>query len=277
LDYAFNKDITISAGGTYTDSIIWDGNENYDNHGDDFGDIDPDNIQVTMGVFNDIDGYADESVMARIGQNNPPNEPSNPSPPNGAVNIDINADLSWDCSDPDGGSLKYDVFFGSTSPPPQVSWRQSEKNYDPGTMDYEAEYYWNIIAWDNHNASSSGPIWSFNIRSQTVENQAPEVEITKPEKALYVANVKIIPRFVRLTKIIGSITIEATATDEDSGIEKVEFYINGILKGTDMVEPYTYGWTREGISFFGLFLIRVMAYDTEGKASEDWMIVRKIF
>ncbi|UCF50708.1 MAG: hypothetical protein JSU91_04295 [Thermoplasmatales archaeon] len=277
LDYAFNKDITISAGGIYTDSTIWNGNDHYDNHGDDFGDIDPDNIQVTMGVINDNNGFADESVMARIGQNNPPNEPSNPSPPNGAINIDLDADLSWDCSDPDGGSIKYDIYFGPTNPPDQVAWKQTEKTYDPGTMEYEEEYYWKIIAWDNHNASSSGPIWSFNVRSKTVENQAPEVEIIKPEKALYLRNIKILPRFLRLTKIIGSITVEATATDEDSGIEKVEFYINGILKGTDTVEPYTYGWTRDGISFFGIFFIRAIAYDTEGKTSDDWMLVRKIF
>ncbi len=277
LDYAFNKDITIDAGGIYTDSITWNGNEHHDNNGDDFGDISSDNIQVTMGIINDNTGYADESVMARIGQNNPPNQPSNPIPSNGAVDIDIEADLSWDCSDPDGGSLIYDIFFGSTSPPPQVSWKQSEKSYDPGTLDYEAEYYWKIIAWDNHNASNSGPTWNFNVRKKGAVNQAPEVEIVKPEKGLYLGNFKIIPRFFRLTKIFGSITIEATATDEDSGIEKVEFYINGQLKGTDTNEPYTYGWRRDGISFFGIFFIKVIAYDIEGLTSEDLKLARKIF
>jgi len=276
LDYAFNKEITIDSGEVYTDSIIWNGNEHSDKHGDNFGDISSDNIQVTMGIFND-EGYVDESVMARIGENHPPNPPTNPSPPNGAINIDIEADLSWDCSDPNGGSLEYDVFFGSVNPPPQVTSKQSERSYNPGTMDYETKYYWKIIAWDNHDAFTSGPIWSFSIREEGVENQAPVVEIIKPEKALYIGNIKILPRFFRLTKIFGSYTIEATATDLDSGIEKVEFYINGKLKGTDTIQPYTYGWTWEGLGFFKIYFIKVIAYDNEGKTSDDWKIVRKIF
>jgi len=277
LDYAFNKHITIDAGDVYTDSTIWNGNEHQDNHGDDFGDIDPENIQVTMGVLNDDNGYTDETVMARIGENSPPNKPSNPSPPNNAVDIDINADLSWHCSDPDGGSLKYDVYFGTISPPPQVAWKQSQKSYNPGTMDYNTTYNWKIVAWDNHNASTSGPIWIFNIREKGVDNQAPKVKIIKPEKALYIKNVKILQRFFRITKIVGSITIEANVTDEDSGIEKVEFYINGKLKGYDTTEPYTYGWKRERFTIFRIFFIRVVAYDNEGKISVDWKIVRKIF
>ena len=279
LDYAFNKDITIAAGGTYSDSVIWDGNEHYDNHGDDFGDIEPDNIQVTMGIINDDNGYADESVMGRIGENNPPYEPNNPSPPNGGTNIDIEADLSWQCSDPDGDSLKFDVYFGSTNPPPQVSWKQSEKSYDPGTMEYETAYYWKIVAWDNQNATSSGPTWSFNVREKGVENQAPEVYIVKPEKGLYLGDFKILPRFIRFSKIFGSITIETIASDEDSGIEKVEFYINGILKGTDTDAPYTYGWKRSlfSFSFFGIFIIKVVAYDKEGLTAQDIKLTRKIF
>jgi len=277
LDYAFNKDITIPSKGVYSDSTIWDGNEHYDNHGDDFGDISADNIQVTMGIINNNDGYVDQSVMARIGENNPPNIPSNPSPPDGAINIETEADLSWYCSDPDGGSLKYDVYFGPTNPPPQVTWGQYKKTFDPGVMDFETTYYWKIVVWDNHNETTTSPIWRFTVREEGVENKAPVVEIIKPEKALYIGNVKILPRFLRLTKIIGSYTIEATATDEDSGIEKVEFYINGQLKGTDTNEPYTYGWKREGFCIFCLFFIKVIAYDNEGETSEDWKIVRKIF
>jgi hypothetical protein len=105
LDYAFDMDIAITAGGTYTDSMTWDGNEHQDNHGNDFGDIDPENIQVTMGVLNDDDGYVDETVKAYVSDNNPPNEPSNPNPADGEGEVDIDTDLSWNCSDPDGDDV----------------------------------------------------------------------------------------------------------------------------------------------------------------------------
>ena len=63
LDYAFDQpQISIPAGGTYTNSTIWNGNEHADAHGDDFGDITPDNIWVILAVFNNENGYVDETV-----------------------------------------------------------------------------------------------------------------------------------------------------------------------------------------------------------------------
>jgi len=38
LDYALDENISIDAGEEYFDSIIWNGNEHEDEHGDDFGD-----------------------------------------------------------------------------------------------------------------------------------------------------------------------------------------------------------------------------------------------
>jgi len=101
--------------------------------------------------------------------NNPPNEPSNPDPANGETDVDIDADLFWTCSDPDGDSLSYDVYFSSVNPPNQVSWNQSATTYNPGTLDMGTTYYWKIVAWDIYDASTSGPVWSFT----TIGNDPP--------------------------------------------------------------------------------------------------------
>ncbi len=100
--------------------------------------------------------------------NNPPNAPSNPSPPDGATDIDINADLSWYCSDPDGDELTYNVYFEANDPTPDVlvSENQSENTYDPGAMEYSTNYYWQIVAWDDHNQFTDGPIWDFTTGSE---------------------------------------------------------------------------------------------------------------
>ena len=105
--------------------------------------------------------------------NNPPYTPSNPSPPDGATDIDINADLSWNCSDPDGDELTYNVYFEANDPTPDilVSENQSENIYDPGPMEYSTQYYWQIIAWDDHNQFTDGPIWDFTTGS--VPNNPP--------------------------------------------------------------------------------------------------------
>ena len=94
--------------------------------------------------------------------NNPPYTPNNPDPPNGAANVDLNADLSWDGGDPDpGDTVTYDVYFGTANPPPKAVNNQSTTTYNPGTLNFSTTYYWRIVAWDNHGATSSGPIWNF--------------------------------------------------------------------------------------------------------------------
>jgi hypothetical protein len=98
--------------------------------------------------------------------NNAPNTPSNPSPSNHATGQSINADLGWTGGDPDAGdTVKYDVYFGTSTSPPLVSNDQSGTNYDPGTLSYNTKYYWKITATDNHGVSTSGSLWDFTTGS----------------------------------------------------------------------------------------------------------------
>lgn len=101
-------------------------------------------------------------------QNNPPYTPSNPSPANTLTGVNINADLSWTGGDPDGDTVTYDVYFGTTNPPSIVSSGQSGTTYDPGTMEFKTLYYWYIVSWDEHGASTTGPTWSFTTETESV-------------------------------------------------------------------------------------------------------------
>lgn len=104
-------------------------------------------------------------------ENNPPYAPSNPSPQNGETEVDIDSDLYWFCTDPDGDSVTYDVYFeaGDSSPDELVSEGQPDRSYDPGRMDFSTTYYWKIVAKDRYGFSTNGPIWHF----KTEKNLAP--------------------------------------------------------------------------------------------------------
>jgi len=111
LDYAFNQNISINPGGIYTNSIIWNGNDHTDNYGADFGDITPDNIQVTMGVFDDMNGYVDETVKSRIaGYNSPPAEPELDGLASGVVGEEY--DYTFVSTDPDNDDVYYYIDWG---------------------------------------------------------------------------------------------------------------------------------------------------------------------
>jgi len=94
-------------------------------------------------------------------ENNPPHEPTYPHPENNSIDVDVEANLSWIVYDPDNDELTYDIYFGTTNPPPKVASNQTEATFDPGTMDYSTRYYWQIVAWDYYIPGAEGPIWTF--------------------------------------------------------------------------------------------------------------------
>ena len=111
--------------------------------------------------------YNDMGNIIVVAENNPPYIPSNPYPEDGATDVSIDADLSWVGGDPDTGDMvTYDVYFGTSSPPPQVTAGQSGTIYDPGVMSYDQMYYWKIVSWDDHGASTAGPVWSFTTEEE---------------------------------------------------------------------------------------------------------------
>jgi hypothetical protein len=120
------------------------------------------------------DNFAQASATTESAGNNPPNTPSNPSPANHATGVSINADLSWTGGDPDAGdTVTYDVYFGTSSTPPLVSNDRSGTTYDSGTLAYNTKYYWEVIATDNHGASTTGPLWDFT--TALTSNNPPQL------------------------------------------------------------------------------------------------------
>jgi parallel beta-helix repeat protein len=141
------------SGGNY-----WDDYSGEDNDGDGIGDTP---YSISGGSNKDYYPYVNQS-----GWNLPPYQPSNPSPENGSIDVDVNADLYWTGGDPDpGDTVTYDVYFGTTNPPPKIVSNQSESSYDPGQMNCSTDYYWKIIAWDNLGASNESPLWNFTTTS----------------------------------------------------------------------------------------------------------------
>jgi hypothetical protein len=109
-----------------------------------------------------------------------PDEPSNPSPPDGAAGVSISVDLSWTGGGPDvGDTVTYAVYFGPNSSPPLVSSDQSDTTYSPGTLSSNTKYYWKVIAADNRGAETAGPVWTFTttgaagVTAATVRIDAP--------------------------------------------------------------------------------------------------------
>jgi hypothetical protein len=100
----------------------------------------------------------------------------------------------------------------------------------------------------------------------------PVVELTKPlDGWLYWFDNQVREVYFGRTKIIGSLEITAEAWDievedeEVSGVDRVEFYFDGVLESIDTEAPYV--WSLE--KRFGVHEIRVIAHDNAGNPSES--------
>jgi len=181
LDFAINQVINIPAGGILSDTIIWNGLTSG------YPAITQDNIQVILAVFTNTPHtsysdppsgnpftayYADETIAATPGSgvNNPPDTPRYPNPTDGDKNVSIDIDLTWTGSDPDNDDLTYDIYFGTNNPPSKIVSKHANSSYYIENLINLTTYYWEIVAWDEHGLSTTGPIWSFT----TTSNYSPD-------------------------------------------------------------------------------------------------------
>jgi len=106
------------------------------------------------------------------------------------------------------------------------------------------------------------------------DSTPPMVTITKPNSGLYIINDK--KRNLPETIVVGAIDIKVDASDEDTDIEKVEFYVDNQLRSVDMFYPYKLvNWKEPGL--FGRYTIRAVAYDQAGNVNIDEIEVIRLF
>jgi hypothetical protein len=108
--------------------------------------------------------------------NAPPLSPYNPTPSDGKNEVvHILVPLMWESVDIDGDPVRYDVYFGTDSPPSTKIVSDSRYNF---TLIDDAEsgttYYWKVVAKDDHGHSSTGPIWSFTTNYPPNKPSTPD-------------------------------------------------------------------------------------------------------
>jgi hypothetical protein len=110
-----------------------------------------------------------------------PIAPYGPSPADGSSGIPWASSLDWDCTDPDGDALTYDVYFEKDDATPDVlvATGLSTSFYDPGNLDPLAHYYWEVVAEDPYGKTNTGPVWDF----VTAPNSAPVLGVVMPDSS----------------------------------------------------------------------------------------------
>jgi len=91
--------------------------------------------------------------------NNPPVEPYQPQPKENET-VSANVRLTWNCYDPDGDPLLYDIYINGSLVASSISnqfYEAKEAKLKNGLT-----YEWFIVAKDNKGNKTDGPKWVFN-------------------------------------------------------------------------------------------------------------------
>jgi len=204
--------------------------------------------------------------------------PDRPEKPSGQTQGNINVEYTYSSRsiDIDGNQIYYWFDWGDGK---NSGWIGPQTS---GTI-VSAKHVWTekgayqikVKAKDTSDAESD---WSDPL-SIMIDNTRPTLKIIKPVKGLYIKEKMIRPFFIRVPLIIGGITIEVLATDDETGIDRVEFY-DGLFRNklleNDTEAPYNFIWKRDRIRLVHLHILKIVAYDKVGNYASDFVIVRKI-
>ena len=185
----------------------------------------------------------------------PPDAPVYNTPSSGATGVaTTGVSLSWYAGL--WGQL-YDIYFGTSANPPLLAQDQklgpSQSSTDYRTFALPAlqpgtTYYWKIVTKTMAYVTAAGPVWSFTTAGTPPNNQPPSVSITSPANgAAFTAP--------------ANITINATASDSDGTVTKVDFYAGNTRLGTGTASPYTFTWSNVPA---GNYVLTAVATDNSG-------------
>lgn len=196
-----------------------------------------------------------------IGKGEPPYKPYDPYPANNATSVDLSPRLSWKGGDPNGDEVYYTIYFGSEGNMSKIADNITETNYTLYGLQPFTRYYWRVIAYDETGLYTIGDIWNF----MTKDVEPPQVKILQPtSNRLYTGNFSI--PFYK-TFIIGKINVVVNATDNQSGISHVDFYVDGKLMYNCSEPPYTWLWNED--TLYDKHVLEVIACDNDGNMAKD--------
>ena len=119
------------------------------------------------GNYWQIDTLVLDGIGGSSGSEDPPGPAGNPTPVDGAVDVDTDIVLSWGAA---VDAESHDVYYG-TSPSPGIAEFQDNQvatSFDPGALAEATDYFWRIDEV-NANGTTPGPVWTFRTTDPVPE------------------------------------------------------------------------------------------------------------
>lgn len=107
---------------------------------------------------------------------------------------------------------------------------------------------------------------SMSLTHEITDTAPPAPHIERPRGYLYIFDKEVVPMPFDSTVILGSITMSISATDGETGIGKIELFVDDQLKNITHGNQHMWVWDEV---VFGTHTIKVVAYDNAGNIASD--------
>ena len=197
--------------------------------------------------------------------------------PNGGENLVIGKSytITWQANDSDNDKILTSVLYSADN---GGKWSfltfettASQFIWDTSNLKPGYNYKIKLLATDGFHTVTDISDETFVV-SIKQDNNPPSVKIITPSKGIYKNGNWIMLFPIRL--VIGQINVTANASDYETGIIKVEFYLDDVYKTTVTNEPFILMWNE---SSFGKHVLKVIAYDWVGHQASSEIKVWKFF
>ncbi|MBC8216988.1 MAG: LamG domain-containing protein, partial [Planctomycetes bacterium] len=194
-----------------------------------------------------------------------PGAVGNPQPANGAVDVQMNATLSWTAAD---SAASHELYFGAdadavrnatTASPEYIGTRAlGSESYDPGKLAWDAAHYWRVD--EVYPAETvKGLVWSFATADFiSVDDFESYNDVDPPDPASNRIFDKWIDGFGTTTNgaLVGNdLPPYAEQTTVNSGAQSMPYLYDNNLKTSEATLTLVYprDWTAEGVTKLSLW------------------------
>ncbi|PKK85484.1 MAG: hypothetical protein CVT48_05255 [Thermoplasmata archaeon HGW-Thermoplasmata-1] len=189
--------------------------------------------------------------------------------------------VGWQGRDVDSQSVTYKIYL-STNGGSSWYYLESVTYQESSSWKQHYEYYYTYSYPESDNCrvriyaeDDTGLTTSVQSGMFTIDRTSPTVTLTKPQVGrIYINDRELSTATLAtssgLTIIVGSITLKASADDDRSGVDYVEFQAEGLLGNrylSDDTFPYSCVWSPDmsGLEI-GSFTISATAFDRAGNS-----------
>jgi alkaline phosphatase len=190
-----------------------------------------------------------------------PDPITNPYPANGASDVILNVQLSWDAG---ARAVNHQVYFGEDPANLPMVSEQTETTYSPQNLSNLTTYHWQIIE-RNSAGSAASPVYSFTTEAEpqpekfyaTGENTVRGTLVSGDYVSTHASDdsYEIFQEVINVPNRNGYSTLEHVWTFDIGSSSSAEFYVEGYHSPSSDGDDFVFSYSTDGETYVDMITL----------------------